>query len=752
MHVAAAVCRRACVQGVAIEGGAGRHAERLIAPVGLEVDLPLRHAPLEADALAAVEQIDFLRQHRGRGEGARRRIAGDLEVVDIARDREVEPAHIGAVPAIAADDVDALGLAVDAVDEEARRGRAARHRIQQIGDDLRIGSCRRRTVAAEQARQDDAVFDIDLIGVDGQLKPAVAPHGPQRIVDRGFRLQVRSAQRAPDDAVGGEGAGFGEGGRTARRRRRHQGDRGLGEILLLQAGRTEARGHRAAQRQMAVEIITTRHLARQGVAEVGIVFVPQGRRGGEVLNQLAFDIDIDADVAAVLGQDVGGGETAVSLRRRTLARDRTTIIRLGLARADLIGLAARFQTKGHVQRTGQTDVISAVGVDAEYQLIIGDRTGVEVGLGLGTVRGVDGVVDAVVQRITAIAQADVDIEAARLSAHAAVGRQVLGVHPDQRQVTVREDFRQRVAITGRRKGRTLLITRPAIGRPGGVQRLARIGVDRPVGAFRIAEPAGDALRHGGRVQVGAVAVVTVAVLCRHGQEAVRPQGKALPCRDRQLLAVGEVLLAGVRQGHAGQIRTIGRRSAAAAGGFAQTQVDHARNGVRAILGRCAVTQHFDAIQSRAGNGVQVDRRRTAPDRAVGVHLGRDVATDAVDQHQRLIRSLTTQGRRANRVRAVGQRRAREGDGRHGDRQLRRQFRRTALLQRLTGDDVDGHQGVQTGAARNARPGDDDFVNVCSAGRTCALGGGARRNRQNRCRCRGEQKGAMAGELSHDRSP
>ena len=51
---------------------------------------------------------------------------------------------------------------------------------------------------------------------------------------------------------------------------------------------------------------------------------------------------------------------------------------------------------------------------------------------------------------------------------------------------------------------------------------------------------------------------------------------------------------------------------------AQLDVDHARQRIRAVLRRRAVTQHFDALDRGQRDRVQVDGRRAAADRAVHV--------------------------------------------------------------------------------------------------------------------------------------
>jgi hypothetical protein len=94
-------------------------------------------------------------------------------------------------------------------------------------------------------------------------------------------------------------------------------------------------------------------------------------------------------------------------------------------------------------------------------------------------------------------------------------------------------------------------------------------------------------------------------------------------------------------------------------GVLELDVDHAGDRVRAILRGGAVAQHLDPADREAGDEVHVDRGAAAADRAVDVEQRRDVAALAVDQHQGLVRAEAAQGRRAQRVGAVGDRRLRE---------------------------------------------------------------------------------------------
>src|SRR5690606_33401622 len=84
----------------------------------------------------------------------------------------------------------------------------------------------------------------------------------------------------------------------------------------------------------------------------------------------------------------------------------------------------------------------------------------------------------------------------------------------------------RGAVEGGRRGVALLIPGPAVGLPAIAQRQACVQVGGDILDRRVALTAGDATQ--GRVDVGAVGAVAVAVFHRGGQEAVLTQAEALP--------------------------------------------------------------------------------------------------------------------------------------------------------------------------------------------------------------------------------
>ena len=79
----------------------------------------------------------------------------------------------------------------------------------------------------------------------------------------------------------------------------------------------------------------------------------------------------------------------------------------------------------------------------------------------------------------------------------------------------------------------------------------------------------------------------------------------------------------------------GLRKAAPLEGVGQVDVDHAGNGVRAVLCRSAIAQHINGLDGAAGYLVQVGGLESTA--VAGVHHhGRAVHSLAIDQDQSLI--------------------------------------------------------------------------------------------------------------------
>ena len=98
-------------------------------------------------------------------------------------------------------------------------------------------------------------------------------------------------------------------------------------------------------------------------------------------------------------------------------------------------------------------------------------------------------------------------------------------------------------------------------------------------------------------------------------------------------------------------------------GLFEDDVDHPGDGVRAVLGRGAVTQDLDMIDQRGGDHVEVDRLRAGVQRRAVVEQGAVVAALAVDQHQHLVAVQAAQADGPHHRRGTVAGRCRQVDGR-----------------------------------------------------------------------------------------
>ena len=555
------------------------------------------------------------------------------------------------------------------------------------------------------------------------------------VVGRGFGLERLGTQGDGDGVVDPIAAVLGQG--RHRHAADHRGDqvgRDIAEELLLQGRRLEAGRDRTAQGERRREVITGRHLAGELVAEVGIVLVTAGQAEAELFGELAFQVDVGADVVAIDVDLVGRGKAGEALRARTAGGDGALVVGGGLACVDREILAPIRDADRHVQRLVQVDLDLFDRVDVDGQLAVAEATGLELTLGGRAVGGVEAVQDLVVDLVAAIAGRNVPVEAERRTLEAAVDVVVGDAGGDDRQEAVRIDGLDVVGVVERAGGGggfriAILITTEGIGFPAGRQRLAGVEIAGVGLGIGIAEAAQD----GGRIAavdgsrggiVGAVGGLTTLGLARQGQEAVAEEGQTDPAGQGGLLAVRLRMLAAAR-GVFGVEHPVVQGQATAAVSLTQAQVDDAGDGVGTVLGRGAVTQDFHRAQGHRGDGVQVEGGGATAERAVDVDQGTDVAALAVDQDERLVGREATQGRRADVVGTVRDGRAGEAERRCGVGEGGGQFGTGAVAgQGLGLDHVDGRDGVEARTAHGAGAGDDDLfqgVGLIRLGR--GLGGG-----------------------------
>ncbi len=113
------------------------------------------------------------------------------------------------------------------------------------------------------------------------------------------------------------------------------------------------------------------------------------------------------------------------------------------------------------------------------------------------------------------------------------------------------------------------------------------------------------------------------------------QGKV----DEAVVGQGKADIAGLAYGLAVAIFVVlpvGGGDAAAVVGLLQHDVDHATDGVGAILRRSTITQDLHMVHQRGGDHVQVDRLRAGVEVGAVIEQGTVVPALAVDQHQYLV--------------------------------------------------------------------------------------------------------------------
>ena len=226
----------------------------------------------------------------------------------------------------------------------------------------------------------------------------------------------------------------------------------------------------------------------------------------------------------------------------------------------------------------------------------------------------------------------------------------------------------------------MLIAGIAIKLPRLVDRQARVHERRVLLDFRIAVAAGDdraRRRIGGiagdaQILIAAAGGIAGEIFAGDRQEAIGAERQARPAGHRSRRAVVLVALQ-MRGFDAGEILTVCHAGAAAFAGFAQAQVDHARDRVRAVLRRRALAQHFDRTECGCRDRVHIDRGGAATDGVVDVDQRGGVRALGIDQHQRFVRRETAQRGGAHRVRAVSDRGAGKIQRGQGNSQRLSQF-------------------------------------------------------------------------------
>lgn len=138
----------------------------------------------------------------------------------------------------------------------------------------------------------------------------------------------------------------------------------------------------------------------------------------------------------------------------------------------------------------------------------------------------------------------------------------------------------------------------------------------------------------------------------------------------------------------------------------ENDVDHAGDRVRAILRRCPVAQHLDALDCKIGNGRKIGGLRTARPEQRGA-----VIAFAVHQHEGLVGGQAAQRRRAHECEPVGRGQPLNIEGGEQLRERVGEVIGHAAVDRLRREDVDRRQRIELGAPRVAGSGHDDGITV-----------------------------------------
>ena len=660
---------------------------------------------------------------------------------------------------------EALGLRVHAVGEQVDAGigdagiqLAA---VQVVGDGVEHRLGHDGPAQPDQvAAADDALLDLDVIGIEGDLQAVEqVRHEAAAEVGRLFRLQRVEARH-----LGGRGVG----------RQLHEGEvRGHvgARIELLGQGRgPQTGGHRAAQGEGRVEVVAARQLAHRGIGEVAVVLEAHGGVEVQFLHRVGGQVGIDAQIVPGVIAGIAG----------LVARERLgpcTIIGVRFTRGDAEFLVAGLDAQGHVQRRGQTHVEGPVDVQGVGPLAGGEGAVTEVALGgqrrgrgglqhreqvgIGRVQGLDPVM------VAAIGGGEVPVPAADDALQAGGEGVVIledafpraeaqGQRIDGGAAAGHAADLHRVAVVLEGRGGPVAHVAEGIAGQGRAEVIARVEEQVVDPVARVAVDVVDVGRARGLLHAGSHqraldrAEFRARVVQVGPQGAVRVEeagvGPALAAEavelaveghvDEALAAQVEALVQAGRGGLAVALEILAARGREAAAGRAllQDDVDHAGDGVRAVLGGGAVLQHFDVVDGPDGDEAEVRGRRALIGAArVDGEVGRGVATLAVDQDQRVIGVQAAQRRRQGQrrgVRAVAlgvERGQGLGQGLH-------QVRLADPLQGFGADHLDRRGAVGGLHAGHAGAGDDDGGHIRRRGRgICRLH--ARRHHR---RCQGNR--------------
>ena len=524
------------------------------------------------------------------------------------------------------------------------------------------------------------------------------------------------------------------------------------------------------------------------------------RRRAEALEAVgARQRGLDAHEGRRRGTRCGAGHrrTGQGALHQALRGEGADFPRRAVAKAHFEGFTAHFETPGDEQRLGKADFRLGAEVRVEVEFTLHELAHVEIGRRRRAERGVQRVAHEIADLVLPIHQREVILDAPLGALEAGNDAQILVGGFEERHETVVEAGDlvegQPGGAVDVPQGAALIVEADAV-EIGRVQRAARGGGAGAAGdrimrdgqrrtqveVVALALPAIVAERIEGGVAgrdlhvdhgaIGAVFRATQAVAGREiGDAAGSGQRRDRRTRHR---AVPDILVdefagdveeaaiftdLGAIEGGDLRVLAVAAIGLAIAGGHfkagvaAQAEVDHAGDGVRAVLGGSAVTQHFEAADGGTRDLRQVGALGTGIERAGGhLHEGRTVHALAVDENEDLVRRQAAQGGRTHEGRGVTQQVALLVERRHQGLQDGLQLRRRLGLEVIGAEHVDRHGAFQHGAVRPAGAGHDDggvFLGFGGGSGLIVGGGFGRHGRHGGARQ--HKRDQRGGELEFD---
>ena len=328
---------------------------------------------------------------------------------------------------------------------------------------------------------------------------------------------------------------------------------------------------------------------------------------------------------------VGGTEAGEHLRagRRNAAgagavehAHATVTIRVRIARLDAVGIAAELGAERHIERCGGADLDLAHQVEVGGELVEAGRSGIERGGRYIAERNVGGVVDVVPVAVPAPGNRGVVLELAGGAPHAAERGGVAHRGLDQRQEAVRVDRTNRAVVEraapeARRIAVAVAVADGGVELGVGAEMLADVQEADGITRVRVAEAVVNDVAElrvsvlrvaceilGPAIARRAIGKVAIAVLGAQRRKAVLSQGERVGATGGGVPAIGELAVDVDGRRECGVIPAALQREVVGAVAF-EHDVDHAGDGVRAVLCGGTVAEDLDVVDRRGRDGVEV---------------------------------------------------------------------------------------------------------------------------------------------------